>query len=70
MDLAVDSKASTKEDMADKEAAVGDAAIVAVDASVILLLRPRFAPRMVKGKWSSSKAIMGACSHHLIHLVE
>jgi hypothetical protein len=55
MDLAVDSKAYSKEDVAVKEAVVGATAVVAVDASVVFLLQPRFAPRMVKGKWSSTR---------------
>ncbi len=71
MDLVVDSKASSKEDVAVKVAKVMDAVAVAADTSIVLCLRPRFVPRMVKDKWSSTKAIMGASlCHLLIHAVE
>jgi hypothetical protein len=70
MDLAVDSKASSKEDMEVKAAKVKDAVVVAVDASFILLLQLGFVPRMVKDKWSCTKAIIGASLCCLIHMVE
>jgi hypothetical protein len=70
MDLAADSKASSKKDVVVKAAKVVDAVVVAEDASAVLLLHPRFAPRMVKEKWSSTKAIMGASSCRLTHTVE
>jgi hypothetical protein len=70
MDSDMDSKASSKEDVAVKTAEVMDAMAFAADANVVLCLRPRFAPRAVKDKWSSTKAIMGASLCHLIHMVE
>ncbi len=70
MDLVVDSKASSKEDKAVKVTIVVDPVAVAADANVFLCLQPRFVPRMVKDKWSSTKAIMGASLHRLIHMVE
>jgi hypothetical protein len=70
MDLAVDSKASSKEDMEVKAAKVKDVVVVVVDASFILLLRLGFVPRMVKDEWSCTKAIMGASLHCPIHVVE
>ncbi len=70
MDLAVDIKASSKEDVEVKAAMVVDAVVVAVDASVVHLLWPRFAPRIVNDKWSSTKAIMGASLRRLIQMVE